>query len=207
MLSVQLQQNVYGFLLPEAVAKEEKKEAKSELNSSSDPLITASTEGVVRRRNKSSRSQRNRVSALHEVDLPMELLPPQLNASGIKAINDSNVKLFSISPEHKHSSTADEGGVMESMTGKVSDLVKQFDEKEVGPQAQQSGGGASFGIDDEGGDSSAQQLSAGGGGRGEGRRGSSKKISALKVFEMFENSSIMIGMVSMRDMIKSDVYI
>ena len=62
--------------------------------------------------------------------------------------------------------------------GKVSDLVRQFDETDSGPGV--SGGG-------------------GGGGEEEGREESTprkRKKPGLKAFKMFESSGIIMGMVS-----------
>lgn len=77
--------------------------------------------GIVKRRVKNLKGQRNRKSALHGEDFLFD-------ATG--SLGDMKIQLLSISPEHQGDLVGEGGVVMESRVGKVLDLVKQFDEAE-----------------------------------------------------------------------------
>ena len=78
--------------------------------------------GIVKRRVKNLKGQRNRKSALHGKDILFD-------SSG-SPVGDMEIQLLSVSPEHQGSLAGAGGVVMESRVGKVLDLVKQFDETE-----------------------------------------------------------------------------
>lgn len=91
---------------------------------------------------------------LYEMDSDSTSIDPLSNL-----ISDMNVQLVSISPDHKSSSSGAEGEgeggvVIESRTGRVVDLVRQFAEAEAmrghrGSSASTDGAGAKDGAGDE----------------------------------------------------------
>lgn len=179
---------MYGLLLPEVTTATSDTSSKNrDFNFTSSERTTTSAEagktviqstddktpvnGIVRRRVKSQRGQRNRKSALHGTDLTFDS-----DATLDDLLNDMSVQLLSVSPEHKSGLAMEEGVVIESRTGKVMDLVKEFDDEtrqeSISPDLELEEG---------------EEMRSGDAGR--------RKLN-LKAFDMFEKSGVLIGMVS-----------
>lgn len=106
---------------------------------------------------------------MHGIDIPVDT-PISID----DPIDEMNVHLISVSPEHQ-SSLPNVGvvqGVVESRVGKVSDLVKQFDDNQKMEEGMEVGGDKE---EQDGGD--RMRLSHG-------------------AIAMFEKSGVIIGMVS-----------
>lgn len=138
--------------------------------------------GVVKRRVKNLKGQRNRKSTLHGEDLMLNTGAPLDNSFG-----DMNVQILNVSPEHKSFLIGEEGTSIDSRNAKVLDLVKQFDEEDL---SWQLGSLSPLGEDMESSEDKGQSSSVHGEGDG-GRRKLNKKS-----IDMFERSGVIMGMVS-----------
>lgn len=161
------------------------KMASTTTTTSSTETMPVETEvplnGVVKRRVKNLKGQRNRKSALHGEDLIHNTSTPHDNQIG-----DMKVRIMSVSPEHKNSLRGEQE-VIESRTGKVFDLVKQFDDEDDGVFNGQSWKiGSLSPLGEEEGVESAER-------RGEG--GKEQRKLNRKSLDMFEKSGIIMGMV------------
>lgn len=150
---------------------------------------SGTNDGVVMRQTKNLRGQRNRKSALHGDDIPFDSVD---STSGM--LGDVNVKIISVSPEHKKK---EEGVVIESRTGTVFDLVKEFDQKEV--EHREDGAGLPdrnihHGQRSLAGEEERENVTQPG--SADGGTDHDKKKPKHKAFDMFEKSGIVMGMVS-----------
>ena len=117
---------------------------------------------IVIRKNRNPYRQMNRRAALHGMNVPME--SPDLDH-----MDDLNVHVMRVSPRHLSHLPPHQGGhrggVVDSCVGKVSDLVKQFDENHT--------------MEDE------EQ----GGSRDGGERGQDRKKLLRRTIDIFENNT------------------
>lgn len=145
--------------------------------------------GIVKRRVKNLKGQRNRKSALHGDDF--------YNPDASHPLEDMNVQILCVSPEHLSPLMGEEeGGAIESRTGKVQDLVKQFDDAEAVPMAlglppPRVGSASGEGQEEEGEGAGGRALDGASGGGVSGRR----KLD-MKALGVFEESELIMGMVS-----------
>ena len=146
--------------------------------------------GVVKRRVKNMKGQRNRKSALHGEDF---IHTPHDNQFG-----DMNVQIMSVSPEHKNSLRGGEGVAIESRTGKVLDLVKQYDDEDDNGvfkvQSRRLGSLSTLGEEDGVESAEAREQSSSlheNGGEGDNGR---RKLNRRSL-DLFEKSGIIMGMV------------
>lgn len=182
---------MYGLLLPEtdtSVQKEERSKPAAD-----EPVQlrhTAGDKGVVVRQAKKTR---NRKSAVYGESDDVANSNDTKTAATVSAdktkspVHDMKVKLVSFSPENsvdKGDESSD--GVLEMRQGKVSDLVKQFEEEEKATESKQQSSGSA---------GSESVKEAQNGECGEKEKGKKKRPSS-KAFDMFEKSGIIMGMVS-----------
>jgi hypothetical protein len=133
--------------------------------------IDTSVDGVVKRRTKNLRGQKNRKSALHGENLMSNNGSP---------LSDLNIQIMSVSPEHKSC-----GEAIESRSGKVLDLVKQFDDDDIGPL------GSLSPLGEEGENAEGTEVR----GQGSSDGGEDRRKLNRKSLEMFEKSGMIMGMV------------
>ena len=182
---------MYGLLLPETdtlVHQEEQSKPAAD-----EPLQlrrTAGDKGVALRQAKKTRNRKSAIYGESDDVANSNDTETAATASADKTkspVHDMKVKLVSFSPENS-TDKGDESsdGVLETRQGKVSDLVKQFEEEERATESkQQSNGSAGNG----------NVKGAQNGESGEKERGKKKRPSS-KAFDMFEKSGIIMGMVS-----------
>ena len=182
---------MYGLLLPEtdtSVQKEEQSEPAAD--ESLQLRHTASNKGVIMRNTK---KMRNRKSAVYgESDDIANSNNSETAATASdetkSPVHDMKVKLVSFSPENSMDKGDDSSdGVLETRQGKVSDLVRQFEEEEKATESQKhcSNDSAGSKIATE----ARNDIS------GEKDKGKKKRPTS-KAFDMFEKSGIIMGMVS-----------
>lgn len=182
---------MYGLLLPETDTSVQKKEqSKPAADEPVQLRHTGGDKGVTLRQTKKTRNRKSAVfgesdDAANSNDT--ETAATESTDKTRSPVHDMKVKLVSFSPEN----SVDKGdesfdGVLETRQGKVSDLVKQFEEEEkVTESKQQSSGSAG----------SESVKEAQNGESGEKEKGKKKRPSS-KAFDMFEKSGIIMGMVS-----------
>ena len=143
----------------------------------------AGEKGVTMRQH--SKKLRNRTSAVYGPDVDETITNAEAETAADDAatspIQNMSVKLVSLSPESSFNNGEElPDGVIETRQGKVSDLVKQFEDEERADQKEPVGTGR---------DSAADVSEVGG-------QKVKKKKPANKAFDMFEKSGIIMGMAS-----------
>ena len=179
---------MYGLLLPETATSVQKKEpSKPAADGTVQLRHTAGDKGAVMRHTK---KMRNRKSAVYgESDEANSNNTETAATASDKAkspVHDMNVKFVSFSPENSMDKGDDSSdGVLETRQGKVSDLVKQFEEEEMAKELQKQN------------NSSENAVAVQNGESGEKDNGNKRRPSS-KAFDLFEKSGIIMGMVSFR---------
>ena len=173
---------MYGLLLPEELTstkKEDKSKPASDNSIQTRHQEASGKEPVMKR----SKKMRNRKSAVYgdldETDGDnTESVPPASDIAS-SPIHDMNVKLVSLSPEHSLDGDSNApDAVLETRQGKVSELVRQFEEEEKAVESRGVSG------------HSVAVLGESADGKGK------KRIQSNKAFDLFEKSGIIMGMVS-----------
>ena len=179
-----------GQSKPALVKKEEKsKPALAEGDEHSEPDVGDSVQlrqqsrekGVIMRHN--IKKLRNRTSAVYS-DETITNDEAETAASDVATspIHNLSVKLISVSPESSFNNGEEfPDGVVETRQGRVSDLVKQFEDEERVDQKEPIVGAGRDSVADTSG-SSGEKVK--------------KKKPANKAFDMFEKSGIIMGMAS-----------
>lgn len=186
--------DVYGLLLPEADTSVQK-EVQSK-PAAGEPVqrrhTVAGNQEVVMRRTKKTRNRKSAVYGESD-DLANNSNDSKTAATASanktkSPIHDMKVKLVSFSPENsidKGDESSD--GVLETRQGKVSDLVKQFEEEEKATEALKQSNGST------GGESNTKEAQNN---ESEEKEKGKKKRPTSKAFDMFEKSGMIMGMVS-----------
>lgn len=177
--------DVYGLLLPASVNKTGDEVNKPANGSDAVQLRQTTrdtkTEGVVLRHNK---KLRNRRSAVYGGDEPDSATSGSDVATS--PIHNMSVKLVSLSPENSIDKDGDNHEeVLETRQGRVSDLVKQFDEEEKVEASVKQGSESNTGGKAVVTDTNENS--------GEKRQ---KRKPINKAFDMFEKSGLIMGMVN-----------
>lgn len=188
---------MYGLLLPETDTCVSKKEGEPESKPTAAESVQlrhkASDKGVAMRNTKKTRNRKSAVYGESD-DVASSSDNTKTAAAALSSdktkspVHDMKVKLVSFSPEN----SIDKGdesfdGVLETRQGKVSDLVKQFEEEEKAIESKQQ---SSISAGSENNVKEVQN-----GESGEKEKGKKKRPSS-KAFDMFETSGIIMGMVS-----------
>ena len=184
---------MYGLLLPEAdtsVQKEVQSKPATGKPVQRRHTVTGDSEVIMRRTKKT----RNRKSAVYgESDDVTNNSNTEAAATGStdktkSPVHDMKVKLVSFSPENSiDNGDESSDGVLETRQGKVSDLVKQFEEEEKATEAKQQSNGST------GGENSVKEAKND---ESEEKVKGKKKRPTSKAFDMFEKSGMIMGMVS-----------
>ena len=184
---------MYGLLLPEADASVQK-EVQSK-PATGEPVqrrhtVTGDSE-VIMRRTKKTRNRKSAVYGESDDVANNSNTEAAATASTDKTkspVHDMKVKLVSFSPENSIDN-GDESfdGVLETRQGKVSDLVKQFEEEEKATEAKQQSNGST------GGENNVKEAKND---ESEEKEKGKKKRPTSKAFDMFEKSGMIMGMVS-----------
>lgn len=179
---------MYGLLLPETDTSVQKEEqSKPTADESQQLRHKAGDKGVVMRNTK---KMRNRKSAVYgeSDDVANSNNTATANDESKSPVHDMKVKLVSFSPENSMEKGDDSSdGVLETRQGKVSDLVKQFEEEEKASELQKHG------SDSSGSKTAVEAKNDTSGEKDKGK----KKRPTSKAFDMFEKSGIIMGMVSL----------
>ena len=176
---------------PAHVEKEEKsKPALAEGDEHSEPAVgdmvqlrqRVREKGVTMRQN--SKKLRNRTSAVYSDEtIANDEAETAASDAATSPIHNMSVKLVSVSPESSFNDGEDfPDGVVETRQGKVSDLVKQFEDEERVDQKELPTVGAGRDSVPDVSESSGEKVK--------------KKKPANKAFDMFEKSGMIMGMVS-----------
>jgi hypothetical protein len=187
--------DVYGLLLPETDTSVRKVEQSKP--ATAEPVqrrhTVAGDQGVIMRRTKKTR---NRKSAVYgESDDVANSNDTEMAATASSdetrsPVHDMKVKLVSFSPENSiDKGDESSNGVLETRQGKVSDLVKQFEEEEKATEAKQQSNG---GTGSKSNTKEAQKFN----GESEEKEKGKKMRPSSKAFDMFEKSGMIMGMVS-----------
>ena len=168
---------MYGLLLP--VKKDQPKPSKD------DDVQLRQTTGDKAVTMRQGKKMRNRKSAVYGSDVNDAQGVPDDTATS--PIHNMNVKFVSFSPENSFDGgNAAQVEVVETRQGKVSDLVKQFEDEEKEDELKKEMVGSK-----NVGENAAVDVSENSGGTVR------KQKPANKVFDMFEKSGIIMGMVSL----------
>lgn len=182
---------MYGLLLPETDASVQKeKQSKPTTGEPVQLRHTAGDKGVTVRQTKKSRNRKSAVYGENDDVANSNDTETAAIASADKTkspVHDMKVKLVSFSPENSvDKGDASSNGVLETRQGKVSDLVKQFEEEEKATEAKEESNGSSAFRE------SVKEVQNGQ--DGEKEKGKKKRPSS-KAFDMFEKSGVIMGMV------------
>ena len=190
--------DVYGLLLPDSVAVSTDKPTSADntvqLRQPAAAKDVKGGGGVAMRHGK---KLRNRKSAVYGGDADEALpkdgeKPASADDMETSPIHNMNVKLVSLSPE----SSVDRGdessdALLETRQGKVSDLVKQFEEEEE-REGERKAGNLDSVVSSAEGNLTVEGTTEG------GREKVKRRKPSNKAFDVFERSGIIMGMVSRR---------
>ena len=194
--------DVYGLLLPDSIAVSTDKDSRSSKPTSADntvqlrqPAAAKDVKGGGGVAMRHGKKLRNRRSAVYGGDADEALpkdgeKPASADDMETSPIHNMNVKLVSLSPE----SSVDRGdessdALLETRQGKVSDLVKQFEEEEE-REGERKAGNLDSVVSSAEGNLTVEGTTEG------GREKVKRRKPSNKAFDVFERSGIIMGMVS-----------
>lgn len=182
--------DVYGLLLPETVTPVQKE--KPATTEGVQLRRTANDRGATMRHN---RKMRNRSSVVYgesddtNDDNNTKAAATETTKANTSPVHDMKVKLVRFSPEKSVDQGDDSSdGFFETRQGKVSDLVKQFEEEEEDTKSKRKGSVGSA--------SGSEDAVVARNGESRNKEKSKKRRPTSKAFDMFERSGIIMGMVS-----------